>query len=67
MDECTRDLISSLCRKAGTMMENLSLLAVTMTAQDQERASQSLYRLLSDVSRIDALLTAAAKLVDLER
>jgi hypothetical protein len=64
MDEDTRELVQRLCNRAGIMMEDASLLAVTMTVRDEERAGTTLRRLTADAACIEALLTAAARLVE---
>jgi hypothetical protein len=64
MDEDTRELVQRLCTQAGMMMEDASLLAVTITARDEERAGTTLRRLTTDAACIEALLTAAARLVE---
>lgn len=57
------DLIIRLCTRAGMIMEDTSLLAVTMLAQD-EQARRSALIALSGATHTMATLVAAALALD---
>ncbi len=62
MDEETRDLVRQLCTRAGMMMEDASLLAVTMPANADDAFGAALGRLTADAASIQRLLAAASDL-----
>ncbi|UAK25272.1 hypothetical protein [Sphingomonas nostoxanthinifaciens] len=62
MDKDIRELIVTLCTRAGMIMEDASLLAVTMLGTAPEATSAALTRLQADAATISALLEAATLL-----
>jgi len=62
MEESTHDLIRQLCARAGMIMEDASLLAVTMPAGRTDTVATSLAQLQRDAQGIARLVAAAAEL-----
>ena len=62
MDDIRTELIVSLCTQAGMIMEDASLLAVTMPAQASAGIGEALTRLQADVSAMTSLIAAAQTL-----
>ncbi len=62
MDETTRDLIRQLCLRAGIIMEDASMLAVTMPVVDNGTLDPALARLDRDAQAVSRLIAAAMTL-----
>lgn len=61
MDDDT-DLIIRLCTRAGMIMEDTSLLAVTMLAQDEQARRSALITLSGAAHTMTTLIAAAVAL-----
>lgn len=65
MDDKERELIVQLCTKAGMVMEDASVVALSIGRfRDEVEVRCELARLEEVASRIDALIRAAARLCD---
>ncbi|QJU59993.1 hypothetical protein HL653_21615 [Sphingomonas sp. AP4-R1] len=62
MDEDDAELITRLCTRAGMIMEDTSLLAVTMIGRDEGARTPSLITLSGAAFTIQALIAAAVAL-----
>ena len=62
MDEDLIELITAMCTRAGMIMEDASLVAVTLPRNNPEAAKQAIDRLLADVATIRHLIEAASLL-----
>ena len=63
MDEDTRDLVRKLCTRAGMIMEDASLVAVTMPGGDDAAMAKAIELLARDAAAIIDLVSAAAALL----
>ncbi len=62
MDEDTRELTVRLATRAGMIMEDASLLAITMPADDDAAMVGALDRLTQETATVSQLISAAAAL-----
>ncbi len=62
MDEDVAELITAMCTRAGMMMEDASLLAVTMPRHNPDAARDALGRLASSLDICRHLIAAATAL-----
>ena len=64
MDPDTRDLIVRLCTQAGMIMEDASLLGITMPSHNEGGMVEAMARLRRAAEAIATLVTAAAMLCE---
>ena len=64
MDDDTRELIDLLCTRAGMVMEDASVTALTVAGMDQEEHKIALAELGVAANRINAIVEAATSLLD---
>jgi hypothetical protein len=62
MDEDVKELITAMCTRAGMIMEDASLLAVTMPRHNPDAARDALGRLAASLDAWRQLIAAAAAL-----
>ena len=58
MDEDTAELVSRLCTRIGMVMEDASVIALTIGSVDEADRSEAIARLEMDARRIDQLIGA---------
>ena len=63
MDQDTRDLIRQLCTRAGMIMEDASMLAVTLPAKDDPAMIKAVQQLANNAADIASLIDASAALI----
>ena len=59
MDEDTAELVSHLCTRIGIIMEDASVVALTLGSSDAEQRADGLQQLERSASQISRLLQAA--------
>lgn len=64
MDRDVRELIAAMCARAGMIMEDASLLAVTISRHNDEVMRDALARLAASVEASHSLIAAATLLQD---
>ena len=62
MDEDTAELASRLCTRIGMIMEDASVVAVTIGSMDEAERFDAIVRLERDARRIDLLIGAVRAL-----
>lgn len=62
MDEDVAELITAMCTRAGMIMKDASLLAITIPKDNPQAAKRTIVRLVDDAETIRHLLAAAALL-----
>ncbi len=63
MDDDTTDLIARLCTQVGMIMEDSSVIALTVGAKDPGNHQAAIDELEGAARRIDALIAAARALL----
>ena len=64
MDDDTADLISQLCTRVGMIMEDASVIALTVSGIEAGNHQVAIGELETAARRIDALIAAARALLD---
>ena len=62
MDEDTAELVSRLCTRIGMIMEDASVVALTIGSMEEAERSDAIARLEKDARRIDKLIGAVRAL-----
>ena len=62
MTDCTEDLIVQLCTRAGSAMEDMSVIALTISALPAEERGAAIHVLEESVEQMLALIIAARSL-----
>ena len=62
MDEDTAELASRLCTRIGMIMEDASVVALTIGSMEEAERSDAIARLEKDARRIDKLIGAVRAL-----
>jgi hypothetical protein len=63
MDEDQRELVIRLCTRAGMMMEDVSLTAITLPSVEQNQLAEAIARIAHDVDTMKRLISAASGIV----
>jgi len=63
MDQDTADLVAQLCTRVGILMEDTSVVALTLGAVDESELSEMIERLQLAAGKIGHLLAAAQALL----
>ncbi|MEZ5736766.1 MAG: hypothetical protein R3E09_13400 [Novosphingobium sp.] len=62
MDKDTAELVSRLCTRIGMIMEDASVVALTIGSMEEAERSDAIARLEKDARRIDKLIGAVRAL-----